>query len=225
VQFKKIYPCLIFVFALLPIATSYSQTSLYELRTGRSGIGIGLSTTEDIRAISGTLDYGIDSNLRISFSAGVALIDDYEDDDVLEVPPSPIGAVSITRVDSLSETGLDYFLIGSFNATYSEVIDTSIDETFIRTRALGLTGGGGIFKRLDTESGWILKPYFGIYSSNLWTLVINELWDDEETDTSNSLLGEVGIEIEMSRTTSIVGSFGFSFQNSDTSLGIAINFH
>ena len=224
-QFKKIYPCLIFVLVLLPIATSYSQTSLYKLRTGKSGIGIGHSTTEDTRAISGTLDYGIDSNLRVSFSAGVALIDEYEDDDVLEVPPSPIGAVSITRVDSLSETGLDYFFIGSFDATYSQVINTSIDETFTRTRALGLTGGGGIFKRLDTESGWILKPFFGIYSSNLWTLVINEWSDDEETDTSNSLLGEVGIEIEMSRTTSIIGSFSFSFDNSDTSLGIAINFH
>ena len=224
-QLKKVFTCLIFLFALLPIATSYSQTSLYKLRSGKSALGIGFGTTEDTRAISGTLDYGIDSNQKISFSAGVGFIDEYEDDDVLEAPPAPIGAISITRVDSLAETGLDYFLVGMFSTAFSQVIHTSIDETFIRTRTLGLTGGGGIFKRLDTESGWILKPYFGVYSSNLWTLINYEQTGDEETENSNSLLGEVGMEIEMSRTTSIIGSFGFSFDNSDTSLGIAINFH
>ena len=224
-QYKKIYPCLIFLFALLPIATSYSQTNFYKLPAGRSGIGIGFSTTEDVRGISGNLDYGIDSNLRISFSAGVGFIDDYEYDDALEVPPFPIGALSIIRVDSLSETGLDYFFIGSFSAEFSQVTNTSINETFIRTRTLGLTGGGGIFKSLDTKSGWILKPFFGIYSSNLWTLINNEWSDSEVTENSNSLLGEAGMEIEMSRKTSIIGSFGFSFDNSETTLSIAINFH
>ena len=224
-ELKKVFTCLIFLFALLPIATSYSQTSLYKLPTGKSAIGIGLATAENTRVISGTLDYGIDSNLKISFSAGVGFIDDYEDDDALEVPSSPIGAIAITRIDSLAKTGLDYFLIGSFSAAFSQVIDTSTDETFIRTRTLGLIGGGGIFKRLETESGWTLKPFFGVYSSNLWTLISNERDGSEETESSNHLSGEVGMEIEMSRTTSIIGSFGFSFDDSDTTLGIAVNFH
>ena len=36
---------------------------------------------------------------------------------------------------------------------------------------------------------------------------------------------QIGLEIEMSPKMSVIGSFGFSFQSSDTVFSIGLNFH
>ena len=71
-RLKKVHLYIIFFLALLPM-TAYSQTSLYKLPKGRTGLGLGFSAAENINTISGSLDYGIDKDLKISFTAGVGL--------------------------------------------------------------------------------------------------------------------------------------------------------
>ena len=97
---KKVHPYIIFFFALLPL-TAYSQTSLYKLPKGKTGLGLGFSTTENINTISGSLDYGIDRDLRVSFTAGVGLIEDDEFSGSLEIPPAPAAGISIVRINAL----------------------------------------------------------------------------------------------------------------------------
>ena len=221
---KKIQLYTIFFFALFPI-TGYSQTSLYKLPKGKTGLGLAFSTAEDVSTVNGSLDYGIDKYLKVSFIAGVGLIADDVYNKPLEVPPAPAGGLAIVRVDSLGETGLDYFLKGSFSAMFSRVVRTTTDETFVKTRTLGLTGGGGLLKRLRTQSGWSVNPFFGLYYSNAWQLIEQQRTRIEEALTDGNIAGEAGVEIEVSRTTSIVGSLIFSFESSDTVFNIAVNLH
>ena len=223
-RLKKVHACIIFFFALLPM-TAYSQISLYKLPKGRTGLGLGLSAAENINTISGSLDYGIDKDLKISFTAGVGLIEDDEYNKTLEIPPAPAGGLSIMRINSLGQTGLDYFLNGSFSAVFSRTVDAATNETFVKTRTLGLTGGGGLLKRLGTKSGWSLTPFFGVYYSNAWAVTERQWTELEEAVSNSSILGEAGLEIAVSRTTSIVGSVLFSFESSDTVFSIGINLH
>ena len=223
-QLKKVHRYIIFFLALLPI-TAYSQTSLYKLPKGRTGLGLGFSAAENINTISGSLDYGIDKDLKISFTAGVGLIEDDEYNKTLEIPPAPAGGLSIVRINSLGQTGLDYFLNGNFSAVFSRTVDAATNETFVKTRTLGLTGGGGLLKRLGTKSGWSLTPFFGVYYSNAWAVTERQWTELEEAVSNSSILGEAGMEIAVSRTTSIVGSVLFSFESSDTVFSIGINLH
>ena len=223
-RLKKVHACIIFFFALLPM-TAYSQISLYKLPKGRTGLGLGLSAAENINTISGSLDYGIDKDLKISFTAGVGLIEDDEYNKTLEIPPAPAAGLSIVRISSLGQTGLDYFLNGSFSAVFSRTVDAATNETFVKTRTLGLTGGGGLLKRLGTKSGWSLTPFFGVYYSNAWAVTERQWTELEEAVSNSSILGEAGLEIAVSRTTSIVGSVLFSFESSDTVFSIGINLH
>ena len=223
-QLKKVHLYIIFFFALLPI-TAYAQTSLYKLPKGRTGLGLGFSTTENINTITGILDYGIDKDLRISFSGGVALIEDDGFNTSLEIPPAPVGGLSIVRINELGQTGLDYFLQGSFSAMFSRTVNAATSETFVKTRTLGLTGGGGVLKRLGTESGWGITPFFGVYYSNAWAVTEHQWRGFEEAVSDSSILGEAGVEIQMSKTTSIIGSLLFSFESSDTAFSIGINLY
>ena len=223
-RLKKVHACIIFFFALLPM-TAYSQISLYKLPKGRTGLGLGLSAAENINTISGSLDYGIDKDLKISFTAGVGLIEDDEYNKTLEIPPAPAAGLSIMRINSLGQTGLDYFLNGRFSAVFSRTVDAATNETFVKTRTLGLTGGGGLLKRLGTKSGWSLTPFFGVYYSNAWAVTERQWTELEEAVSNSSILGEAGLEIAVSRTTSIVGSVLFSFESSDTVFSIGINLH
>ena len=223
-QLKKVHRYIIFFFALLPM-TAYAQTSLYKLPKGRTGLGLGFSTTENINTITGILDYGIDKDLRISFSGGVSLIEDDQFNTSLEIPPAPAVGLSIVRINPLGQTGLDYFIQGSFGAMFSRTVNAVTSETFVKTRTLGLAGGGGVLKRLGTKSGWGVTPFFGVYYSNAWAVTERQWTGLEEAVSDSDILGEVGVEIRISKTTSIIGSLLFSFQSSDTAFSIGINLY
>ena len=223
-QLKKAHRYIIFFFALLPI-TAYAQTSLYKLPKGRTGLELGFRTAETTNTISGSLDYGIDKDLKISFIGGVALIEDDTLNTSLEIPPAPVGGLSIVRINALGQTGLDYFLNGSFSAMFSRTVNAGTSETFVKTRTLELIGGGGVLKRLGTKSGWSITPFFGVYYSNVWAVTERQWTELEEAVSDSDILGEAGVEIQISKTTSIIGSLLFSFQSSDTAFSIGINLY
>ena len=223
-QLKKAHRYIIFFFALLPM-TAYAQTSLYKLPKGRTGLELGFRTAENTNTISGSLDYGIDKDLKISFIGGVALIEDDALNTSLEIPPAPVGGLSIVRINALGQTGLDYFLNGSFSAMFSRTVNAGTSETFVKTRTLELIGGGGVLKRLGTKSGWSITPFFGVYYSNVWAVTERQWTELEEAVSDSDILGEAGVEIQISKTTSIIGSLLFSFQSSDTAFSIGINLY
>ena len=158
-QLKKVHRYIIFFFALLPM-TAYAQTSLYKLPKGRTGLGLGFSTTENINTITGILDYGIDKDLRISFSGGVSLIEDDQFNTSLEIPPAPAVGLSIVRINPLGQTGLDYFVQGSFGAMFSRTVNAVTSETFVKTRTLGLDWRWWCLKTAGYEIRMGCNPIF-----------------------------------------------------------------
>ena len=236
---KRTYLYLIFLLPLLLLAP-YVQASLYQLPAGKTEIGFTFSAadnTTNTRTIAADFDYGIDNHLKMSFQAGLGFDDSEAYQAPLEVPPYPVGGISMTRIDALGQTGLDYFLVGIFGASFSRtvfptgsetffgILDSSNDGTFYRRRVLGLSGGGGILKRLNTQSEWTLKPFLGLYYANSWTVIEFDETSVEQFSSTGSILGEVGLEIEMSPRTSVTGSLAFSFESSQTAFTIGINFH
>ncbi len=214
------------LFLILYPVTVYSQVSFKKLPVGGTGFGFEFSPQEDFTTIGARLDYGINTDSKISFGGGIG----FADDDYLEsfggdVPPTPAVGVSVIHIQSLGQSELEYFLQGGFSGAFARVVDNVSDDTIVNSRAFTLSGGGGILKRLKTQSEWVLIPYFALSYTNIWLTVENTQWDYEETDSDGSFGGNIGLEIELSKKMSVIGSFAFSFESSDTVFSLGLNFH
>ncbi len=224
-SFKHKWVYIAFILVLYPVA-AYSQVSFKKLPIGKTGYGFEFSPQTDVTTIGARLDYGINTDSKISFGMGIGFTDD---DDLGsyggDIPPSPGVGVSILHIQPLGQSELEYFMQGGFAAGFARVVDDATNETLVNSRAYTLSGGGGILKRLKTQSDWVIIPYFGLSYTNVWATVESLLYDYEETDSDGSFGGTIGMEIEMSPKMSLIGSFAFSFQSSDTVFGIGLNFH
>ena len=64
------------------------------------------------------------------------------------------------HIQPLGQSELEYFMQGGFAALDSfRVVDDATNETLARSSAFSLSGGGGILKRLKTQSEWVIIPY------------------------------------------------------------------
>lgn len=228
---KWVYVVLIFV--SLPV-TAYSQTSLYRLPTEKTSFGLNLNKQDlgiiaprDTTTIGANLDYGIENDLKISFQVGVGLTD------ATAVPPSPAGGLGIVQVKPLGDTDLEYFWGGDFGAAFSRVIQESTNQVLERSRILRLSGVTGILKRLETEAGQVINPFFALSYTKFWeTSETNAEFAEELEDLVfkkiadyGNFAGEVGVEIELSPTMTALAGFKFSFERSDVAFRIGLNFY
>lgn len=210
---------------LYPV-TVYSQVSFKKLPIGSTGFGFEFSLQEDVTTIGARIDYGINNDSKISFSGGIGLADDnYLESYGEDVPPTPVVGVSALHIQSLGQSELEYFLQGGFAVRFTRVVDNVSDKTVLNLKAYTLTGGGGILKRLKTQSGWVIIPYLGLSYTNIWTTVKSLPYNLEETDRSSRFYGTVGLEIEISPKMSVIGSFALYFERLDTVFGIGLNFN
>ena len=228
---KWAYVVLIFVFC--PV-TAYAQASLYRLSTEDTSLGLALSQQDigiiepkDTTTLSANLDYGIEDDLKISFQVGVGLTDE------TTTPPAPTGVVGIVRLKPLGDTGLEYFWRGDFGAVFFRSVQESTDRILERSRILRLSGAAGVLKRLETESGQVMHPFFALSYIRSWeTLEANAELAEEFEDLvfkkslgHGDLTGEVGIEIELSPTVTALGGLKFSFERSDVAFRVGLNFY
>ena len=237
-KLNKIWICIVFLFLLLPV-TVYSQTGLHELRRGSMAVGFGFtgldfSSSQDAIGIGGSLSYGISSRTRIALISNMGFIDrDRYYGSKLDVPlPVMIGIQSV-HTSPLGQTGLDYFLTGTFYRGFSSGISRRLDdptyERLLSVRTNGFASGGGISKRLETNFGWGLNPFCGVSYSRSWTR-IDRKGEGEEIGfnrISSGFRGRAGLEleIELSPMISVIGIFGISFEDFNNSFSIGLNFH
>ena len=223
---KWMYVALIFM--LCPVI-AYAQTSLYRLPTADTSLGLALSR-QDIgitkpivtTTVGANLDYGIEDDLKISFQAGVGL------SDAPAMPPAPTGVIDIVRIKPLGDTGLDYFWRGDFGAVFFRTVQESTNQILERSRILRLSGAAGVLKRLETESGQVMLPFFALSYIRSWeTLETNpeENWTYTRSARRGDLAGEIGIEIEWSPTITVLGGLQFSFERSDIAFRVGLNFY
>lgn len=221
------------IFMLYPII-AYSQTSLYRLPTADTSLGVALSQQDigiikpkDTTTISANLDYGIEDDLKVSFQVGVGLTD------VTDMPPAPTVVVGIMRLKPLGDTGLEYFWRGDFGAVFFRSVQASTNRILERSRILGLSGGAGVLKRLETASGQVMHPFFALSYIRSWETsetnaeIAEELEDlvFKKSARRGDLAGEIGIEIELSPTVTALGGLQFSFERSDVAFRIGLNFY
>ena len=155
--------------------------------------------------LGANLDYGIEDDLKISFQVGVGLTD------ATAVPPAPNAGISIVRIKPLGDTGLQYFGRGDFNAVFFRSVQESTNRILERSRILRLSGAAGVLKRLETESGQVMHPFFVLSYIRSWeTSEANAEFAEEvegledlvfkKSVRRGDLTGEIGIEIELSPT-------------------------
>ena len=218
-SFKHKWVYIAFILVLLPV-TVYSQSTFYELPIEQTAYGFGLSIQQDATAISTGLDYALNKHSKISFTGGIGFLDDNNLESFgLSFTPSPLLGIGISRIKPLGLSGLEYFSGGGFSIGFFSIVDDTTNETLVRSRFFSFSGGGGILTRIVMESEWVMIPYFTLSYTRLWTTT------EEETDSDGYFDGAIGLEVEISPTVSVKGSFNFSFQDSDTAFGIGINFH
>ena len=218
---------------LYPII-AYSQTSLYRLPTADTSLGLALSKQDigitkptDTTTIGANLDYGIEDDLKISFQVGIGLTE------TTAVPPAPNSAISIVRLKPLGDTGLEYFWRGDFGAVFFRSVQASTNQVLERSRILRLSGAAGVLKRLETESGQVMHPFFALSYIRSWeTSEANAEFARELEDLvfkksvgHGDLAGEIGIEIELSPTVTALGGLWFSFERSDVAFRVGLNFY
>ena len=221
------------IFMLYPII-AYSQTSLYRLPTAGTSLGlalskqdIGITKPKDTTTIGANLDYGIEDDLKISFQVGIGLTDE------TAVPPAPNGVVSIVRLKPLGDTGLEYFWRGDLGAVFFRSVQESTNRILERSRILRLSGAAGVLKRLETESGQVMHPFFALSYIRSWeTSEVNAEFAEESENLvfkksvgHGDLAGEIGIEIELSPTVTALGGLQFSFERSDIAFRVGLNFY
>lgn len=208
---------------MFPIA-AHSQLSFQKLGKDESAYGFGLQFLEDSRILSGVLEFGIDSGAKVYGVGGIGFVDD---DSVnfrpgVEIPPSPSIGLGILYMNPLQQTGFDSFLTIESSASFAkEVVGSESRES---ARALGLTGMGGLLKRIVTESGMKLTPYFGISYTHIWTTVTDKRREFDESEDEGNTGAQIGMELHLSPTVIAHGAFSFSFDHSDTTFGIGLTF-
>jgi hypothetical protein len=221
------------MFIFYPV-TAYSQASLYPLSTADTSIGlalskqdIGITKPKDTTTIGANLDYGIQDDLKVSFQVSIGLTDP------TNVPPAPIGQIGIVQVKPLGDTGLQYFWSADLDAAFFRIVQEPTNQVLERSRLIGLSGAVGVLKRLETESGQVINPFFALSYTKFWeNLETNVEFDEaledlvfKQTKDSGDFGGEIGVEIELSPTMTALGGFRFSFENSDVAFRVGLNFY
>ena len=228
------WTCIVFLSLLFPVP-AYSQMELYELRQGEMAAGIGISgldfsRSQDVIGIQGSFSYGMSRHTRIALISNIGFFGRNRYGSELDVPPSVMIGIQPVHTRPLGQTGLDYFLTGAFYRGFSSGIsrplDAPADAKLLSVRTNGLSGGGGISKRLETNFGWVLNPFCGVSYSRSWTRVsYKEGREIIPNRVSSGYGGQVGLEIELSPAISVSGVFGVSFENFDGSFRIGLNLH
>ena len=224
---KKRWIYIIFLFVLFPV-TAYSRTGLYELPAGEMAVGLSLGRGQHSRSIGGNLGYGISNRTKVALTSGVSFIDeDLYDSSITHIPPSFGGGVVLVHIRPLGRTGLDYFFSGGIHTTFSRTLDASTNETLASARSVGLSGGGGLIKRFETDFGWALKPFCSIFCSGAWASLDAKdgIVEVRENPIFFGFAGSVGLEIEISSMISVVGVFGVDLEDFDRGFSIGLNFH
>ena len=160
-----------------------------------------------------SLEYGQRPDIKTAFSPGLTFTDIPGDD----IPPAPTAAVSILKIGDIQGNDLEYYLRGVFAMAYQQIKPLH----FI---GMDIVGSIGLLTRLKTDSTLTLIPYFGVSYTHRW-INVSTTSRTYLDDTDFIFNGEAGVEIEISPTTSVIGSWAFSFEDAESILAIGVNFH
>ena len=226
-RIKERWICIVFLFVLCPV-TAYSQTGLYGLSGGEVAIAVSFGRSQNSSGMGGSVSYGISDRTKVALTGGISFIDeDLYDSSSVHLPPAFGSGVALIHIRPLGQTGLDYFFSGGVHTTFSRTLDASTNKLLASARSVGLSGGGGLLKRLETDFGWSLNPFCSIVFSEAGANLDTKDGSVEVRGdpTFFNFAGGVGLEIEISPMISIVGGFQISLKDFYRGFSIGLNFH
>lgn len=224
---KERWTCIVFLFVLCPVM-AYSQTDLYGLSGGEMAVGLSFGRSQNSSGMGGSVGYGISDRTKVALTAGVSFAnEDLYDSSSVHLPPALGSGVMLIHIMPLGRTGLDYFLSGGVHTTFSRTLDASTDKLLASARSVGLSGGGGLLKRLEMDFGLTLNPFCSIVFSEAGANLDTKDGRVEVrgNPTFFTFAGGVGLEIELSPMISIVGGFQISLKDFYRGFSIGLNFH
>ena len=216
----------IMVTLLLFPLTAFSQGSLYRSTPGKSALGMSISFREDGKVLGGHLLSPIDHNTQVLFSVGVGLFENEKLAGLnVSIPPSPSGTVALEKTSALGTTGLQSFLTGGVGASSAKGVWDEGNETALSIVGLTAFGGAGIFKRLKTSSELVMTPSFGVFYAYTWETTDYKISGKQESTELSDFSGGVGLQLDLAPEVSVWGALNFSFDTSDTVLGVGVIWH
>ena len=225
-QVNKRWVCIVFLFVLCPV-TAYSQTDLYGLSRGEMAVGLSFGRSQNSSGMGGSVGYAISDRTKVTLTAGVSFAnEELYDSSSVHLPPALGSGVALIHIRPLGQTGLDYFLSGGVHTTFSRTLDASTNKLLASARSVGLSGGGGLLKRLETNFGWSLNPFCGIVFSEAGANLDTKDGSVEVRGdpTFFTFAGGVGLEIEIAPMISIVGGFHISLKDFHRDFSIGLKF-
>lgn len=203
--------------------TNTAYSSFYKLPRFRSAIGLSFAQYDDILPYRGTeirsrhlglsLEYGQRPDIKTSFAPGLTFTEIPGDD----IPPAPTAGVGILKTGDIQGNNLEYYLGGTLAMAYQQIKP-------LHFLGLDIVGSIGLLTRLQTDTTFTLIPYFGVSYTHRW-MNVSTTSRTYLDDTDFIFNGNAGVEIEISPTTSVIGSWDFSFQEDASILTIGVNFH
>lgn len=224
---------LIVLFAIFVLSTSaFAQSGFRRLPPGKLAIGMGYQRYQPptrtnapfrfyAQTLLGNLEYAFSRDLKLSLLPGFSFFD-VVSKNPYEIAPSPSIDIRLLNVNNLNMTGLKFFLLGGFRTQYMNVIRTG--DLPLHSVNMGLRGGAGFLHILETDQDWRLKPFFGMFYTQLWNNVSTTQAVHVNT-SQNFFTGEAGVEMELSETMSAIGSLEFSFDSSELLYRFGLNFY
>ena len=222
------------IFLILTITTTevYAQSGFYELPISKKAIGIGYQryrppkrTDASFRfraqTVLGSFDYAFSRDLKISLLPGVSFFD-VNTQNPTEIAPSPSIDIRLLNINDLNMTGLKFFISGGFRTQYMNIVRTG--NLPLHSVNMALRGGAGFLHFLETDHGWTLKPFFALFTTQVWDNVSSSK-RVYVNSSRNFFTGEAGVEVELSPTMSAIGSIEFPFDSSELLYRFGVNFH
>ena len=221
------------ILVMFSISASVSaQTGFYKSPAGKIGIGVGYQRytppkrTEapfrfHAQTMLGNLDYTFSRDLKMSLLPGISFFE-ANTQIPYEIAPSPSIDIRLLNVSKMNMTGLEFFILGGFRTQYTNIVRTG--DLPLHSVNMNLRGGVGLLHTLETSYAWSLKPFFGMFYTQVWNNVSTTRKVHVNT-TQNFFTGEAGLEIDLSPTMSAIGSVEFSFESSELLYRFGLNFH
>ena len=225
---RLLFLCLLVLFVM----PAFAQTGFYRLPTGKLAIGMGYQryqppkrTTAAFRfnaqTLLGNLDYAFSRDLKVSLLPGVSFFETTTRNPY-EIAPSPSVDIRLLNINNMNMTGLKFFIMGGFRTQYMNIVRTG--DLPLHSVNMAVRGGAGFLHTLQTNQGWGLKPFFGMFYTQSWNNVSTTRQVHVNT-SQNFFTGEAGVEIDMSPTMSAIGSIEFSFDSSELLYRFGLNFY
>ena len=200
---KKFFVILVIVLLLPPLVNA--QISLREQQDKEKPCGIGINIADNSLSIGENAGYYTSKRSQVHFGFGLTFFRNIDSD----LPPIPEIGIATLSVYPLKESGMGFYGLGSISAARLEF------EDFV-SYGVAFGGGGGIFKRIQNQSKFGITPFAGIYLKSVYTNTTKEL--------QSVWTGEIGLEVDISPTSSLIGSYHFFLQDAGSSFSIGLSF-